>query len=1103
MNFPSADSHWYKDAILYELHVRAFCDSDGDGVGDLSGLTEKLDYLQDLGVTAIWLLPFYPSPLKDDGYDISDYTQVHAAYGSLADFKVFLREAHQRGLRVITELVLNHTSDQHVWFQRARRAAVDSLARNFYVWSDRTDRYKEARIIFGDFETSNWAWDPIAKSYYWHRFYSHQPDLNYDNPDVRKALFRTVDFWLALGVDGLRLDGVPYLYERENTNCENLPETHAFLKELRAHIDNKFHDRMLLAEANQWPEDAVNYFGNDDACHMAFHFPLMPRMFMAVRMEDRYPILDILQQTPPIPPNSQWAVFLRNHDELTLEMVTDEERDYMYRMYAHDTKARVNLGIRHRLAPLLGKDRKKVELMNALLFSLPGTPVIYYGDEIGMGDNIYLGDRNGVRTPMQWSADRNAGFSRANPQQLYLPIIIDPDYHYEVVNVDACQKNLHSLLWFMKRLIAQRKRFQTFGRGSIEFLDPENSRILAFVRRYEAEAVLVVANLSRFTQFCELHLSSFKGMVPVELFGQTRFPAIGEQPYFLTLGPHNFYWFSLERQDVGTARAIHRPAIVVMGTWRNVFNGAGTAALEDSLMEYLASQKFSAARSPISSVEIQDIVPMPCGAQTFYLVLLQVSFRHSDAELSLIPCAIATGGEVEQVRNHHGDGIIASLVRQDVSEEAVLYEALSQEEFRRSLLQSIRRRRRFRGSAGEVFALQTLLDEAEEETGSYPESSLVNVNRVEAAIIYKDGYILKFFRHLIEGMHPDLEMTVFLSQRMPSSEAPELAGVLEYRRKNREPVTLAILQRSLQRQEDAWQLTIESLGRFYERVMATSIEPPDLRSLRSSLLDLIDKSVPEPISGLVGSYLETARILGQRTAKLHLILSTEVEHTDFTPEPFTKLYQRAVYQSLRNLTHGVLGLLEERLGELPEGEQEKARRVLNLAEQIIARFKPLLGRKIDAARIRIHGDYHLGHLRYTGKDFVVASFGRDRSGQRRLKKTALRDAASMIRSFHAAAYAALFDQVKRGVVATENVPRLEAWAPVWVVWVSSSFLKAYLEASGQASFLPSSRDEMRVLLNACLLERFVEELGDELNNNNADWIGITLKGILQIMQMTL
>src|SRR5437870_690516 len=580
------DPLWYKDAIIYELHVRAFHDSVGDGGGDFRGLAQKLDYLQDLGVTAIWLLPFYPSPLKDDGYDIAEYTSINPAYGVLADFQELMAGAHERGIRVITELVLNHTSDQHAWFQRARYAAPGSLERDFYVWSDTPDKYLDARIIFKDFEPSNWSWDPLAKGYYWHRFYAHQPDLNYDNPAVWESIFPVVDFWLAMGVDGMRLDAVPYLYEREGTSCENLPETHNFLRALRRHIDLKFPNRMLLSEANQWPEDAVAYFGAGDETHMAFHFPLMPRMFMAIHMEDRFPIIDILAQTPTIPDNCQWCQFLRNHDELTLEMVTDEERDYMYRAYAGEQRARINLGIRRRLAPLLGNNRRRIELMNGLLFSLPGTPVIYYGDEIGMGDNIYLGDRNGVRTPMQWSSDRNAGFSRANPQKLYLPITIDPEYHYEAVNVENQQKNLSSLLWWMRRVIAMRKNFKAFSRGSLEFLHPDNAKVLAFLRRYEKETIVVVVNLSRFAQSVELDLSRFAGYVPMEVFSRNLFRPIKKSPYVITLGPHAYYWFALQAPTEGRRTSKKRlvPTIRAHAELHSLLNDGQREQLEKEIL---------------------------------------------------------------------------------------------------------------------------------------------------------------------------------------------------------------------------------------------------------------------------------------------------------------------------------------------------------------------------------------------------------------------------------------------------------------------------------------------------------------------------------------
>ena len=704
------DPLWYKDAIIYEVHVRAFYDSEDDGMGDFRGLTSKLDYLQDLGVTTIWLLPFFPSPWRDDGYDISEYTDVHPAYGTLRDFQHFLKEAHRRGLRVITEVVVNHTSDQHRWFQRARKSAPGSRWRDYYVWNDTADKYKEARIIFKDFETSNWTWDPVAKAYYWHRFYSHQPDLNYDNPQVRDEILDVMDFWLDLGVDGFRLDAIPYLYEREGTNCENLPETHAFLKEIRRHIDSKYGDRMILAEANQWPEDAIPYFGAGDECNMAFHFPLMPRLFMATRMEDRFPIIEILLQTPPIPPPCQWATFLRNHDELTLEMVTDEEREYMYRAYAHDRQMRINLGIRRRLAPLLGNDRRRIELMNALLFSLPGTPVIYYGDEIGMGDNIYLGDRNGVRTPMQWSADRNGGFSRANPQRLYLPITIDPEYHYESLNVEAQQNNPNSLLWWMKRLIEQRKQHKAFGRGTLEFLRPANRKVLAFHRSYEDESILVIANLSRFPQHAELDLSRFKGMKPVEMFGRAEFPAIGDSPYMMALGAHSFYWFSLEsRPAIGESITVgagpeHTPEIKV-NSFTAVYEGRALEAINRLVVSFLRTRRwFLGQHRTIRDVDMLDVIPVP--GTTSSILICQVEYGDGDPELYLLTAAIATGPAIEEVKSTLADTIFVKL-RTPEGSEALMYSAIWSKAFCDALLNAMARRRRFRGHAGELSGSHT------------------------------------------------------------------------------------------------------------------------------------------------------------------------------------------------------------------------------------------------------------------------------------------------------------------------------------------------------------------------------------------------------------
>jgi maltose alpha-D-glucosyltransferase/alpha-amylase len=543
------DPLWYKDTIIYELPVKSFCDGNADGIGDFQGLSQKLDYLQNLGVTCLWLLPFFPSPLKDDGYDIADYVNVHPSYGTLDDFKTFLHAAHERGLQVVIELVLNHTSDQHPWFTRARSAPPGSPEREYYVWSDTDQRYREARIIFVDTERSNWTWDPVAQAYYWHRFFQHQPDLNYDNPAVIREMLAVLDFWLDLGVDGFRLDAVPYLVERDHTSCENLPETHALIKLIRKHIDERAPGRMLLAEANQLPADVRAYFGDGDECHMAYHFPVMPRIFMALHLEDRQPITEVMDKTPPIPDNCQWALFLRNHDELTLEMVTDDERDYMYLAYSIDPQARINLGIRRRLAPLVGNSRHRIELLVGLLFSFPGTPIIYYGDEIGMGDNLYLGDRNGVRTPMQWTGDRNAGFSRADPARLYSPVIMDPVYGYPAVNVEAQESDAASLLHWTRNMIGLRKQIKVFGRGTIEFLAPPNRKALAYVRRYRDDVILCVANLSRTVQPAELDLSAFAGLTPVEMLGYTEFPTIGAAPYFLSLGPYDFYWFELQRSS--------------------------------------------------------------------------------------------------------------------------------------------------------------------------------------------------------------------------------------------------------------------------------------------------------------------------------------------------------------------------------------------------------------------------------------------------------------------------------------------------------------------------------------------------------------------------
>jgi len=1105
------DPFWYKNGVIYEVHVRAFYDSNGDGTGDFRGLTQKLDYIKDLGVTAVWLLPFYPSPLKDDGYDIAGYYGVHPMYGTLGDFKVFLREAHRRGLRVITELVLNHTSDQHPWFQRARRAKPGSRWRNFYVWSDDPRKYPDTPIIFNGVETSNWTQDPVAKAYFWHRFFSYQPDLNYDNPEVHEAIFKVVDFWFDMGVDGMRLDAVPYLYEREGTKCENLPETHAFLKKLRAHVDEKYDDRMLLAEANQWPEDAVAYFGRGrgDECHMAFHFPLMPRLFMALRMEDRLPITDILEQTPPIPETSQWALFLRNHDELTLSTVTDEERDYMYRMYAHAHHARLYLGIRRRLAPLLGNDRKSIELLNALLFSLPGTPVLYYGDEIGLGENIYLGDRNGVRTPMQWSSDKNAGFSRANPQSLYLPIILDPAYHYEANNVEAQLDSPHSLLWWMRRMLALRKRWRAMGEGRCEFLHPDNHKILSYVLRYQQETILVVANLSRFAQPVELDLSPFKPCVPIELFGHTEFPVITEKPYSVMLGPHGFYWFSLETKSEHaqvqsiTGAPAQVPALAVAERWQEILAGKAQVRLEAVLPDYLKHQNWFGGRSrTIKSLALKETLSVPLAADAAAcLTFLQVEYVEGNADLYALPLAFATEDEAGRLRQNFPQLIIAGLDITGRGQSGVLYDALGNPAFGQALLKLILHRQRLRNEHGEVEglrlpALRRILGEA-----APPEPALFKAEQDNSSLIFGDKLILKFFRRLESGINPDLEVSRFLAAK-EFAHSPALAGALEYSAKDNTRFTLAVVHEFLPHARSAWDYTLETLSRYYDRVIAwvaqgRSAPPPPAEPIK-----LLRQDIPSEIAEGIGTYLESARLLGERTGELHLALASGPEDPEFAPESFTPQYQRSVFQSMRTMAGQNLRLLRKQLKTLPADLLPLAQRVAEAEPAIIQRYREFYECQLTARRIRIHGDFHLGQVLWTGKDFAFVDFESETAAamsERRIKLSPLRDVAGLVRSLHYAAYAGLHQHVERGGIPLENLPRFESWVRHWSLWVSVSFLKGYLHHVGPSGLLPVRDEELRAMLRAYWLNNMVIELGRELKHP-VGRLQIPLQGILRLVE---
>ena len=1106
------DPLWYKDAIVYELHVRAFYDTNGDGVGDFAGLTEKLDYLRDLGVTAIWLLPFYPSPLRDDGYDISDYSNIHPSYGTLKDFRTFVRAADEHGLRVITELVINHTSDQHPWFRRARRAAPGSRYRDHYVWSDTSTRYREARIIFKDFERSNWTYDPEAKAYYWHRFYSHQPDLNFDNPHVRSAVIRVMSFWLKMGVSGLRLDAVPYLYERDGTSCENLPETHAFLKELRHEVDARFKNRMLLAEANQWAEDTAAYFGQGDECHMAYHFPLMPRMFMAIRMEDRFPIVDILEQTPQIPDSCQWALFLRNHDELTLEMVTDEERDFMYRVYAHDRQARINLGIRRRLAPLLNNDRKKMELMMALSFSLPGTPVVYYGDEIGMGDNFYLGDRNGVRTPMQWSADRNAGFSSANPQRLYLPVTIDPEYHYDAINVEAQQNNPDSFLWWVKRLIALRRRYRAFGRGTMEFLYPENRKVLAFVRRYEGETILVIANLSRHAQHTYLSLAELAGRVPVELFGRTEFPLITDSPFPISLGPYAFYWFSLESKAAPLQEA-SRPAepapLLVRRGPEDLLKRSYRPRFEAALMRYARRSRWFGGKARRSrTATIQDAILVPLGDSPAYLIVLKVEYTEGEPELYLLPVAFATGERASQLSADPAKPVIAALEHVGALQAPpmVAYDALASAEFRSALLDGIGRRRSYKGLQGVAVSHRTrgVYTRMRGPVQDRLESTLLRTEQSNSSVVYGDRFVLKLYRRLEEDISPELEIGRYLTERQPFANVPRVAGALEYLTSPAaQPVALAVLHTFVRNEGNAWQYTLDALGRYYDHVLAMPGVSAPL-PVGKSLLQICREPLPALVSELIAPYIESARVLGQRTAELHLSLASAVDDAAFAPEPFSAMYQRSLYHGYRAYLAQVMNELETAKRTLPPAVQGDIAAVLGRSDAILTRFQTATRRRVSAMRIRCHGDYHLGQVLHTGGDFVIIDFEGEPArslGERRIKHSPLRDVAGMLRSFHYATYVALHGQTST-VVRSEDVPVLEQWAHAWYLWVSASFLRSYLDLLSDTPVLPTRMEDVAAMLDGYLLQKALYEVNYEMNNR-PDWLVVPLRGILQVLESSI
>ncbi|WP_374163936.1 maltose alpha-D-glucosyltransferase [Arcticibacter sp. MXS-1] len=1091
--------HWYKDAIIYELHIKAFKDGNCDGIGDFKGLMEKLDYLQDLGVTAIWLLPFYPSPLKDDGYDIADYYHINPSYGDIREFRAFLKEAHKRDLKVITELVINHTSDQHPWFQRARKAPKGSPLRDYYVWTDDPKQYKDARIIFQDFEASNWTWDPVAKQYYWHRFFFHQPDLNYDNPLVQEEVFKVINYWCKMGVDGFRLDAVPYLFERDGTNCENLPETHVFLKKLRKYVDDNFPGTLLLAEANMWPEDSAAYFGDGDECQMNYHFPVMPRMFMSLQMEDRYPITDIFDQTPTIPETCQWAIFLRNHDELTLEMVTDEERDYMYKVYVKDPKARINLGIRHRLAPLMDNDRKKIELLNSLLFTLPGTPVLYYGDEIGMGDNFYLGDRDGVRTPMQWDGDRNAGFSQANPQRLYLPLILDPQFHYGSVNVEIQSRNTSSLLWWTKRIISMRKKYKAFSRGDMKFIDSENAKVLSFVRTYEDETILVVANLSRFSQAVELQLDAFVGFSPVEIFSRNHFPIVKDQnPYFLTLGPYSCQCFLLqkEKKEVAEQQSKH---ILELKRWKDLVEEAALEELENEILpSYLMKMRwFGGKGRGLERIRIIDHASIPAPDNNILILLLEVSYQNGLPDTYQLPVAFGRGDFSYRIKDTCPQSVISGI--RLAGEEGVLYDAIYGIDLQLAVINNMGHNHRvaLRGSEVEFSGNRMLKKYVTEHDKIKPR--VLSAEQSNTSITYDNLFFLKLYRKVDFAINPDLEITHFLTKHAKFGHIPAFVGAIEWKF-TKGTVVLGMMQEMVKANSDGWEYMLDRLDDFNDKLLTHSDTSLLTRELKGTLLDPVAyEDVPSDIKELLeGSVAESARLLGTRTGELHLALASGGDLDAFRSEPYSLHYQRSVFSSLQSLVRATFQSLSRNVKQLPDNVRQEAAALASSKEKILSVLKRIYSHKIEVTKIRIHGDYHLGQVLYTGKDFMILDFEGEPArsySERRLKYSPLRDVAGMVRSFHYVAYGSLFldNQIRQ-----EDIGKLLPFVEQWYHYMSGFFMHAYLEKTRGADFIPNNKEDLGILLQTFLLQKAIYELNYELNNRPT-WVTVPMQGIKSIL----
>jgi maltose alpha-D-glucosyltransferase/alpha-amylase len=1076
---------WYKDSIIYQLHIKSFYDANGDGIGDFEGLHDKLDHIAALGVNAIWLLPFFPSPRRDDGYDIADYRNVSPDYGTMDDFRKFVAAAHARDIRVIIELVINHTSDQHPWFQRARQAPAGSAERDFYVWSDTDQKFPETRIIFVDTEKSNWTWDPVAGAYYWHRFYSHQPDLNFDNPHVLEELLDVMDFWLETGIDGFRLDAIPYLVEREGTNNENLPETHAVLKKIRAALDETHPGVMLLAEANQWPEDTREYFGNGDECHMAFHFPLMPRMYMAIAKEDRFPITDILRQTPDIPDTCQWAIFLRNHDELTLEMVTDAERDYLWNTYASDKRARINLGIRRRLAPLMERDRRRIELMNALLLSMPGTPVLYYGDEIGMGDNIYLGDRDGVRTPMQWSPDRNGGFSKADPARLVLPPIANSLYGYEALNVEAQTSDAHSIFNWTRHMLALRRRHPAFGRGTLRFLTPGNRRILAYLREYEGEVLLCVANLSRLPQAVELDLTQFEGRIPVELTGMSPFPPIGQLTYLLTLPPYGFFWFQLTNEADGPAWRTSPPeqlpdflTIVVRRGLGELVDDAKQARVlsQEILPAYLAKRRwFGAKDQALQTARLVSATPIPFAEGVFLGELEAVLPDH--VETYQLPLAVDWD---DAPANVLGQQLALARLRQG-KRVGFLTDGFAVESMARGILQGLRDRSTISGRTGTIeFIGADRLDGL--ALDDEMEIRWLSAEQSNSSLIVGDLAMIKLIRHVFLGTHPEVEMTRFLTQAGYAHIAPLLGEVARTDGEGRRS-TLILVQGAIRNQGDAWNWMLSNLRRAADEIVLT---------------DLAEEAAIDQLQPL----LNFVAMVGQRLGELHVVLARPTDDEAFQP-------LRAGAEQVETIRRSVTGEIAYAFSKLEDLGADVDPEARDIAQQLLGRRQQILDaaartadRTAGTLLTRAHGDFHLGQILVSEGDAVIIDFEGEPARnleERRAKTSPLRDVAGLLRSL---GYLTATAELDSDAIVQQQTGRRRDIIRLFGKEAEKRFMQSYVEATSVSPDLPSQRQEIDMVLDAFLLEKAAYEIAYEARNR-PKWLPIPLRGFNAIISRSL